>query len=108
MAKFGEKYLSTISPNYVDFLVKILFYFFFTIFVPLVFVDMGPYAVKISNDISSEITCQIHFKTTPRKCVYQNCAKHCEISDFQFFAFFVVFINMRPYGRKSFKQLHLL
>ncbi len=66
--------------------------------------------VKISNDISSESTHQIHSQKimhTPGEGLYQSCSKNCEISNFGFLPIFFVFVNMGPYGGKSFKR-HLL
>ncbi len=51
--------------------------------------------VKISNDIPSESTHQIHSQKimhTPEEGLYQSCSKNCEISNFGFLAiFFVLF-----------------
>ncbi len=47
--------------------------------------------VKISNDISSESTHQIHSQKimhTPGEGLYQSCSKNCEISNFGFLAIF--------------------
>ncbi len=51
--------------------------------------------VKISNDISSDSTHQIHFPKimhTPGEGLYQSCSKNCEISNFGFLAFFFVLL----------------
>ncbi len=65
---------------------------------------------KLSHDISSESTHQIHSQTimrTPIEGLYQSCSKNCENSNVGFLPFFFVFINAGPYGSKTFKR-HLL
>ncbi len=62
---------------------------------------------KFSNDIYSESTHQIQSQNimhTPREGLFQS-SKNYEISNFCHF--FLVFVNMGPYGRKIFKR-HLL
>ena len=52
---------------------------------------MGPYGRKISSEIFSESTQQIHsqkFMHTPREVFYQSRSKNCEISNFGFLYFF--------------------
>ncbi len=62
-----------------------------------VFVNMGPYGrTKTLNDISSESAQQIcsqKFMHTPRKGLYQNCIKNCEISNFGFLAISLFFLG---------------
>ena len=89
-----------------EFYCFLLFYDF--TWISLTWNHMG---VKISNDISSESTHQIHTQKilhTHRESLYESCSKNCESSNFDFAIFFVlVFINMGPCGGNSFKR-HLL
>ena len=65
---------------------------------------------KTSKDISPESAHQIHSQKvmhTPREGLYQICSKNCKISNFGFGQFYFAFVNMGPYGSKSFKP-HLL
>ncbi len=87
---YWQVYLHHISKPFVLFF-KILNFWFFTFF----FSDhMG---VKISNDIPSQSTYQIH---SQKSCIllqslyqslYQSCSKNCEISNFGFLAIFFLF-----------------
>ncbi len=93
--------LGSIVIQELIFRNKILLYYYY----------MGPYmGEKISNAISSESTLQIHsqkscilLRRDPTKVV-QRIVKF-QILDFC--QFFLVFVNMGPYGSKSFKQ-HLV
>ena len=77
-----KRHLSTACPDHIFFLCFSKMHIFLTIFFfVFVFVTMGPYALKFSNDISSESAHQIHspkFMCTHTEGLYQSCYKYCE------------------------------
>ncbi len=108
---FSRTPSSGLTPNFVDkglstvhsISRSILFYFHFFIFYNCFFFHMGE---KNSIDIS-ESTHRIHspkIMHTPRQGLYQSCSIFRSIFDF-FFLF--VFVNIWPYGGKTFKR-HLV
>ncbi len=114
-AKFWNQ-LPVQCPPYLKTLGVFLFVKMlnFSIFYDLFFVSFSltwDHGRKKSNDISSEITHQIHYPKimhTPREGLYQSCSKNCELSNFEFLPFF--FMSSLTYGTRSgqsFKR-HLL
>ncbi len=83
------------------------FVLFFKIFNFLFFVNYGTiWEKKFKRHLIWKYTSHSLPKTmhTSRKGLYQSCSKNCEISNFGFLSFFFVFVNMGPYGGKSFKR----
>ncbi len=99
---FVESYLSTIFSDHLSIFFNILSFWFF------IFVNMGPYGRKFSDDASPDSVQEIHSQkslTMPGRVstkVVQRISETLNLNILRFF--FFVFINMEPYRSKSVKR----